>query len=406
MEASILFVDHASDVGGAELSLLDTALHWKAPLNVALMQPGPFRDLLRDSGVPATLVEAGEAVLGVRRGGGWDQGLRAMAGIPQLAWQLAKLAKPHDVVYANTQKALIVGGPAAWLAGRPLVWHLHDILSDEHFSKMNRMLPVAVANRFCARVIANSTATAEAFVREGGNPDLVGVVPNGFSREPFERDGADEIEALRRQLGLEGKKLAGMFGRLAPWKGQHVFIRAVAAVPDLHAVIVGGALFGEQVYEEELKLLCAELGVRDRVHFLGFRRDIPRLMRMMTLIVHASTAAEPFGRVLVEAMLARSPLIASRAGGALEIVEDGVTGRLVTPGDAGELRDAMAKILAAPLSAAFMADNAWNAAVERFSTEVMIDGIRREIALALPAARRKAASVAQPFPADFNTTKL
>lgn len=66
-----------------------------------------------------------------------------------------------------------------------------------------------------------------------------------------------------------------MFGRLAPWKGQHVFIRAVAAVPGLHAVIVGGALFGEQVYEEELKLLCAELGVRDRVHFLGFRRDIP-----------------------------------------------------------------------------------------------------------------------------------
>ncbi|UEM24969.1 glycosyltransferase family 4 protein (plasmid) [Skermanella mucosa] len=385
MDPSILFVDHASDVGGAELSLLDTAMHWAAPLCVALMQPGPFRDLLRDQGVPSTLVEAGEAVLGVRRGGGWDQGLRAAAGIPRLAHQLARLARSYDVVYANTQKSLIVGGPAAWMAGRPLVWHLHDILSAEHFSAMNRRLPVLVANRFCARVIANSSATAEAFVREGGNPDLVGVVPNGFSGAPFDRDSEEEIAALRHALGLDGKPLAGMFGRLAPWKGQHVFIRAVAAVPGLHAVIVGGALFGEQVYEEELKLLCAELGVRDRVHFLGFRRDIPRLMRMMTLIVHASTAAEPFGRVLVEAMLARSPLIASRAGGALEIVEDGVTGRLVAPGSVAELRAAMARILAEPGEAATMADQARRAAVANFSTEVMIDGIRREIGRVLPA---------------------
>ena len=124
-----------------------------------------------------------------------------------------------------------------------------------------------------------------------------------------------------------------MFGRLAAWKGQHVFIRALAGVPDLHAVIVGGALFGEEAYEADLKRLCAELGVADRVHFLGFRRDIPRLMRMMDLIVHASTAPEPFGRVLVEAMLARTPLIASRAGGALEIVQDRVSGRLVAPDD-------------------------------------------------------------------------
>lgn len=79
-------------------------------------------------------------------------------------------------------------------------------------------------------------------------------------------------------------------------------------------------------------------------------------MRMMTLIVHASTAAEPFGRVLVEAMLAGSPLIASRAGGALEIVEDGVTGRLVAPGSVAELRAAMARILAEPGEAAAMAD--------------------------------------------------
>lgn len=407
MSPSILFVDHASDVGGAELSLFDTAMHLNSPLHVALMQDGPFADLLRSHAVPATVVNAGSAVLGVRRGGGWRQGLRAVAGIPALSWQLAKLARRHDVVYANTQKSLIVGGPAAWLARRPLVWHLHDILSPEHFSAMNRRLPVAVANRFCSRVIANSSATADAFIREGGNPRLVGIVPNGISSAPFKRDSAEDIAALRSKLGLEGRKLAGMFGRLAAWKGQHVFIRAVAGVPSLHAVIVGGALFGEEAYEADLKRLCAELGIAHRVHFLGFRRDIPRLMRMMDLIVHASTAPEPFGRVLVEAMLAHTPLIASRAGGALEIVQDRVSGRLVAPDDVDDLRQAIADTLAWPAATSAMAANAYRVAMSRFSTEVMIDGIRREIALALPAGVSTAPASPQPFPAEFiNTTKL
>jgi len=383
--------------------LFDTAMHWNSPLHVALMQTGPFADLLRSNAVPATVIEAGVAVLGVRRGGGWRQGLRAAAGIPALAFQLAKLAGDYDVLYANTQKSLIVGGPAAWLAGKPLVWHLHDILSPEHFSAMNRRLPVIVANRFCSRVIANSAATADAFIREGGNPRLVGVVPNGISSAPFNQDSEDDIAVLRRALGFEHKKLAGMFGRLAAWKGQHVFIRAVAGIPDLHAVIVGGALFGEEDYEADLKRLCAELGVADRVHFLGFRRDIPPLMRMMDLIVHASTAPEPFGRVLVEAMLAGTPLIASRAGGALEIVQDRISGRLVAPDDVAELRCAMAESLASPAAASAMAANGYRVAIGKFSTEVMIDGIRREIALALPAA---SAAAPQPFPADFNTTKL
>ena len=145
-----------------------------------------------------------------------------------------------------------------------------------------------------------------------------------------------------------------------------------------------------------------------RVHFLGFRRDIPRLMRMMDLIVHASTAPEPFGRVLVEAMLAGTPLIASKAGGALEIVQDRVSGRLVTPDNAAELQGAMAETLASPAAASAMAANAYRVAITKFSTEVMIDGIRREIALALPAATATASAAApQPFRADFiNTTKL
>ena len=192
---------------------------------------------------------------------------------------------------------------------------------------MNRRLPVTVANRFCSRVIANSAATANAFIREGGNPRLVGVVPNGISSMPFSQNSAEDIAALRRELGWRARSSPACSAVWPPGRASSLHPRRCGR-PGSSRRHRRRRPVGEEDYEAALKRLCVELGIAGRVHFLGFRRDIPRLMRMMDVIVHASTAPEPFGRVLVEAMLASTPLIASRAGGALEIVQDGVTAAL------------------------------------------------------------------------------
>ena len=140
----------------------------------------------------------------------------------------------------------------------------------------------------------------------------------------------------------------GMVGRLAPWKGQDVFLRAfarAAAGGDQRAVIIGSAIFGEDDYASALRGLAAELGVADRVEFRGFLHNVEAQLGDLDVLVHASVLAEPFGQVIVEGMAAGLPVIASDAGGAAEIVEDGVDGLLFPPGDVDALCDALTRLL-------------------------------------------------------------
>ena len=142
----------------------------------------------------------------------------------------------------------------------------------------------------------------------------------------------------RSSLGLESSALCfAMVGLLHPWKGQIVFLKAARRVfdrvPDARAVIVGGPPHGGQRYADELKALAGDLGIADRVVFTGFRADVSEILKLMDILVHASISPEPFGRVIVEAMAMHRPVVASRAGGPLEIIEDGRNGFLVPPGD-------------------------------------------------------------------------
>ena len=125
-----------------------------------------------------------------------------------------------------------------------------------------------------------------------------------------------------------------------------MLIEAMASLPGVHAVLVGDALFeADRSVPAALRELAGALGMNDRVHMPGFRSDVPALMRASDVIVHASTSAEPFGRVIVEGMLAGTPVIATAAGGALELVDHENTGLLVPPGDASALSAAIGRLL-------------------------------------------------------------
>jgi glycosyltransferase involved in cell wall biosynthesis len=174
------------------------------------------------------------------------------------------------------------------------------------------------------------------------------VVHDGIDPRPFDTITPEAIVSLRKEIGLESNSMIGIFGRLSPWKGQHILLEAISVIPGMHAVLIGDALFGESAYAEGLKVRASQPDIAGRVHFLGFRRDIPALMQAMDIIVHASTSPEPFGLVIVEGMLARKPVIATRAGGAIEIIQEGESGVLVTPGSIFELRAALERLLADP----------------------------------------------------------
>jgi glycosyltransferase involved in cell wall biosynthesis len=184
--------------------------------------------------------------------------------------------------------------------------------------------------------------------------------------------------SLKPELGLEGKFVVGHFSRLSPWKGQHILLEALQHCPEnVVAILVGDALFGEQDYVQRLHTQVTELGLENRVKFLGFRSDIIPLMSACDLVTHTSTVAEPFGRVIVEAMLCGTPVVATEAGGAIELVEDGKTGWLVEPGNVDELAATINTCLEQPQLSATIAQQAKLQASQRFDVATINQQIEK-----------------------------
>jgi glycosyltransferase involved in cell wall biosynthesis len=338
----VLFIDQSSGLGGAELCLLDIAQEYRTTSAVGLFAEGDFCQALQQLGIPHHLLT--DRPLNIRKDSAWWESLRSSLSILKLVFRIVRLSRDYDVVYANTQKAFVMSAIAAAISRRPLVFHLHDILSTQHFSPANLKVVITLANWFASLVIANSDATQKAFIESGGKPELVNVVYNGFHADRYPEQ--PEIRThLRQELKINDQFVVGCFSRLSPWKGQHVLLAALAQLPkNITVLLVGDALYGEDEYVQKLHDQIAEFGLADRVKFLGFRSDVPQLMQACDVIAHTSTNAEPFGRVIVEAMLSRRPVIATAAGGAVELIRDRHTGWLVKPGDVNALTTAILEI--------------------------------------------------------------
>ncbi len=361
----LLFLDQSGKLGGAELCLLDIARPYRENCLVGLLADGTFRTALEQAQISVQVFTSN--AIAVRKESGWLQGLMSLAQLIPITQQITQRSHSFDVIYANTQKALVVGAIASRFSHRPLVYHLHDIVSPEHFSASNRRVIVTLANCCAKLVIANSQAAQAAFVQAGGQADLTQVVYNGFDPQQYLPPPGDRAQ-VRQALGLAGRFVVGHFSRLSPWKGQHVLLEALQHCPaDVVAVFIGDALFGEEAYVAQLHQQVADLGLTDRVKFLGFRSDVPALMAACDLVAHTSTAPEPFGRVIVEAMLSGTPVIASAAGGAIELVDHGHTGWLVPPGDADKLAVMINHCYTETAAVAAIAHQAQKIASQRFN---------------------------------------
>lgn len=376
--AKILFVNHASRLSGAELVLLDVAKSFRGG-SAFLFEDGPLRSALAAVGITPIVPAAGAGFTSIKRDRSLWRALPHLGGLVGTLARLVATARRFEVIYANSQKAFALAGPACAIARRPLIWHLHDILSPEHFGSGQIRLTIQLANRFATRVIVPSQACADAFTAAGGKGVLLRIVPNGLDDT---HANARPMSAEALGLAPDTKLIFGVFSRLAPWKGQAVALRALQAVPEAGCIIAGGALFGEDDYARSLVALAADLGVSDRVRFLGQRDDVPVLMRSVDAVVHPSVDPEPFGRTLVEAMLARRPVIAAHAGAVPEILDDGRVGLMFPPGDDGALATCLRQVLSGATDA--LLDPAEERARSVYSAKRMRDGIEAVVAEVLP----------------------
>lgn len=277
-----------------------------------------------------------------------------------------------DILHTHLFEPSVIGLPAGLLAGRPIrVMTRH--YSDYH-TRIHKHWHVRL-DQLCTRlstaVIAVSQHTADHMVsEEDAPPGKIHVVLNGIDFDRVKPSGPDAATRIREELGAGDAQLVLVPARLHPEKGHGYLFRAL---PELRQaakrrvlVLLAGAGPFEAAYREEVRAL----GCDDMVRFLGFRRDIADLMTAADLVVVPSVA-EAFGLVLAEALYLGRPVVATRAGGIPEIVDDGIDGVLVAPADSAALARAIGSMLNDPERSRLMAGRGRERVAGRFSFEGM-----------------------------------
>jgi glycosyltransferase involved in cell wall biosynthesis len=290
------------------------------------------------------------------RSGPWSAGIwRAAGGARRLVrdeipvalslHRIMRSFRPHLVHLNDVLPLNRSGVMASRSVGLPVVCHCRSF--DTATPADTRwLLPGVDGMIFISQAIAQVHLAATPLLRHHA------VIPNAVDLGDFA--GPVDRGAARASLGVPADApLIVMAGRISPWKGQHVFLQALAHLranhPQAHGVIVGLA---EEVdgpgYAGSLQDLACSLGLAETLHMVGFRRDMPQVLGASDLVVHCSVKPEPFGRVIIEGMAAGRPVIASDQGGAAEIISDGVDGLLTPAGDPVALAAAIQRLLDDP----------------------------------------------------------
>lgn len=347
------------DVGGAEKHLL-----WLGGGQAARGHEVHVVWLKGQGSLTGAFEEAGMQVHHV----GFDGAGQLLAAVNGLVALLRRLAP--DLVHTHLLKADALGALAAPRAGVPAL-----VASKHNDERALLKLPVGLIHgwltRRVRRVIALSDHVAR-FVARHGRVPLSRITRIYYGIDPAGLQPRRSRAEVRAELGLdEDTPLLVCVGRLAPQKDHPTLLAALARLPaEVTLLVVGGDPFGDG--EPRLKALADELGLGARCRFLGIRHDVPDLLGASDLFVLPSLW-EGLGLVFLEAMAVRLPIVASTVSAIPEVVDDGVSGWLVPPGDPDALAAALTDALADPADRAARGTAGHMRLLELFALEPMIE---------------------------------
>lgn len=398
---TVLFLNHTALLGGgAETVLLQivTNLDRRQFQPIVALPCGTLMEALRDrADTPVEEVP----FIGLRRTFNPLKLGRYGWHLLRCTWSLIRVMRRHapDVVYANSYYSCLLGVLAGRLLRRPVLWHVHDIYPPNVFSGT----AVPLLGRLCARMVAISAAVRANLLSYGVPAHKVCLVHNGVDTAAYARVGAATGERVRQELGIgEGCPVVGTIGQPVPRKRLEDLVQAAALVrerfPEAVFVVVGHPISAGGVrYEQKVKRLLDDMGLREHFVFTGFRLDIPEILSAFDLFVLASEE-EPFGLVIIEAMAAARPVIATRVGGIPEILEDtlsqplpqgeGQWGLLVPPRKPAALAEAIMALLDDRERAQAMGRRGKRVVEERFSVSAQVRSIESVLLDTLRSERR------------------
>lgn len=394
----ILYIHHGGGLGGAPLSLfyllkqLDRACYEPVVLT---LRPGPVVDLYRSIGVETHVAEGvtnfshtelewyGQADvwrLPIQLAGYWP----AVAALRRYIRQFQP-----DLVHLNSS-SLAAGARAARLEGRPTVWHIREPIHDGYLGLRREWLKGCIA-RDATRVIAISEYDAS---RLRPSPDIR-VIHNFVDFDVFDRS-LSPGESRRKFNLTPAVNVVSFLGGVAYPKGTLPFVQALPlvrrAAPNTRFVIAGPPpavgdssrlkslakyLLRADAYDRRVMAAASESIAGGFVRFIGQRTDIPQVLAASDVLAFPSVVPH-FARPILEAGAMARPVVASRLGGPLELVQEGVTGLLVPPGNPGALAEALVGLLKDPARMLRLGEAGYAQAREKFDA---VQNARRTFAV-------------------------
>jgi glycosyltransferase involved in cell wall biosynthesis len=374
-------------VGGAQETALRYCSHldrdrWETVL-VTGPDPSPEGNLFAETskaGVPVFTVEA------------LHRSIRPWADV-RAVLQLVRLFRSErpDVVHTHSSKAGLVGRLAARLAGVPVVVHtVHGWSFHDGMPRIARRVAISLerlAARWTSRLVVVADLDRETGRRERiGTPDHYVLVRSGIEPAVYRPSPRSRARA-REVFGCpEGRPVVGTVTRLCRQKDPMTMLAAVRQVvdarSDAHCVIIGDGPLRPAVEQ-----LIDDLGLRRHVTLLGSRNDVDTLLAGFDVFA-LSSLWEGLPRVVVEAMAAGVPVVATDAGGVREVVEDGVSGLVVPVADATALAEGVVRLLDDPRLATRFARSA-QSRVQEFDTDAMIERLEKLYLDLLSATRSR-----------------
>lgn len=374
----ILFISHSSLLYGAQRSFFDIINNIDkdryCPI-VVVPKNGPLTDKLEAVGV-SVIKRAISHWTPSPDDRNFAYVLNFVRGFRARVWAIASLIEElHvDVVYTNTV-TVVEGAVAAKLTKRPHVWHLRENINGN--KELTKLLPgflmKIIIGHLSDVIMCNSRYLKGRLVFPRYDEKAC-VIYNGIS-SPYVR-GSTNVAERRHGLGIgRDDKVVIIVGALHERKGHELFLKAgkivVQYFSDTKLLVVGE---GDEKYKRRLVSLCKTIGLEENTFFLGYQKKASELIAMSDVLVVASNQ-EPFGKVVIEAMAQRTPVVSTLCGGPEEIIEHGVSGLLVRNGDPDELAAGLVKILGDPDWAKRMASAGYQRVEELFSLKQNISHI-------------------------------
>lgn len=316
---NILQILPALDIGGVETGTVDLARYLAGHGHKAVVVSGGGRLVkeLEASGAHHYTLPVGK---------------KSIFSIVRMAGELRDIIRKEDIdiVHARSRVPGLIAYIACRMTNRIFITTAHGYY---------RKSPLSTVMSWGRYVIVASNVMAKYMVKDFRIPyERVRLIPRGVDLSQFRF----KSPASRRTEGFT----IGMVSRITPLKGHADFIRAIAItardIPQLKVLIAGSA--PKDKYRENLELLVRGLGLSATVEFTGAKADVPAFMSELDLLVSATITPEAFGRVIIEAQAAGVPVVATKVGGVVDIIEDGVTGLLCLPENPKDMADKILKM--------------------------------------------------------------